>query len=301
MFAPTRPSSWGPQRCDNGQSRRSRAARPGFTLVETIVVIAIIALLMSLLLPSLKRSMRLAASTVCMHNLQQIGYAIEMYRMDNAGWLPHNEAIDSEQDGRAVVAPWFVKLLPVYLGDGEALTCPEDPLYRRWRHKPLPTPDAIDPDQGVQPASYGLNGFMLHCGDGYLADPDRRPPTRPLDTLLAADLGPDGTCVSATNDDPTPPTDRNYSVLSWDDNYDPFGGQVQDPWITARHGRGINMLTLGGGVRSVRTIDIIDEPILDRYDSCVAGGCTLCTEFEVPHYTFARDRIFWWTGRLAGE
>lgn len=60
--------------------------RVAFTLIELLVVVAIIALLISILLPSLNQARRQARTIVCLNNLRTQGQACHFYADDNKGW-----------------------------------------------------------------------------------------------------------------------------------------------------------------------------------------------------------------------
>jgi prepilin-type N-terminal cleavage/methylation domain-containing protein len=62
--------------------------RKGFTLVELLVVIGIIALLISILLPALSKARATAQRAACLSNEKQIINAILLYTTDNKGLLP---------------------------------------------------------------------------------------------------------------------------------------------------------------------------------------------------------------------
>jgi len=83
--------------CPSASLRAKRCARHdkrrvvAFTLIEVLVVIAIIALLMAILLPSLQRVRRQAKAAACQANLRQWATTLALFTEDNEGRLPHGD------------------------------------------------------------------------------------------------------------------------------------------------------------------------------------------------------------------
>src|SRR6266436_6430708 len=79
----------------------------GFTLIEMLVVIAIIAILATMLLGSLHRAKGQALGVACMNNFKQITIAWSLYADDNEDWLaPNDPAYHYGPDGRTWFPSW---------------------------------------------------------------------------------------------------------------------------------------------------------------------------------------------------
>lgn len=69
--------------------RATRKVALGFTLVELLVVIGIIAILIAILLPTIAAANRTAKATACLSNLRSIGQALKIYQAENNGAYPY--------------------------------------------------------------------------------------------------------------------------------------------------------------------------------------------------------------------
>jgi len=68
--------------------RRRHRRRHAFTLVELLVVIGIVAILIGLLLPTLRRARESAKNAQCLSNLHQVGVYLQLYQNQYRGQLP---------------------------------------------------------------------------------------------------------------------------------------------------------------------------------------------------------------------
>jgi len=99
-----------------------RCARGGFTLVELLVVMAIICLMAAMLLPSLSRAKAKARTTGCLSNLHQIGLGLTMYLSDNNDRFPY---AGHEAHWMSVSDVWL--LLNPFVGTNASFyVCPAD-------------------------------------------------------------------------------------------------------------------------------------------------------------------------------
>ena len=135
----SRKSKENPRSFDLSTFRLSDArAQPAFTLIELLVVISIVALLIALLMPAIKRAREVARLVQCTSNERQIAQAHLAYTGDYGRdfspdwtWSPFDRCCDNEY--------WTERLdgtVSEQILTEEALICPSDPepVYYSWWH-----------------------------------------------------------------------------------------------------------------------------------------------------------------------
>ena len=142
-----------------------------FTLVELIVVIAIIAILVGLTIPNVTRVINKSRNVVCMNNLRQIGTAVRLYITDNDNTFPTIEMSPNETPiypPEVEAKPMLETLIP-YGVTLNTLRCPRDVTTVNYfgsvsnSYQWLPR---VDDENGIAPMIY-------RRGTARLAKPSR--------------------------------------------------------------------------------------------------------------------------------
>ncbi len=155
----------------------SRSKR-GFTLVELLVVIGIIALLISILLPALTRAKDQARTVACASNMRQCAMAMNMYMGDNKGLFPL-----AYDNGYGQSITWFSVLVGQnYLSAPQQDAANDDPSLVTSGSSVLICPStgtgvSHDPDWGSGTTDYydtNFNRIVWRFSDptGYSGKPD---------------------------------------------------------------------------------------------------------------------------------
>ena len=155
-------------------SRKTQPNRRAFTLVELLVVIGIIALLSSILLPSLARGKTKAQRVKCVNNLATIGKALNIYGQSFDGRLPW-QILEPEQRVQLggswsdfTMAPAAIFSLPPMrneLGDARVLLSPCDPVRAPFNEQAVEMWAELDPTKNKILPDKAISYLLIEGGD----------------------------------------------------------------------------------------------------------------------------------------
>lgn len=133
----------------------------GFSLIELLIVVAVIALLLSILVPSLSQARMLAKRAVSSSNMRQIGIAMASYAEDFNGAAPLTT------HGNPPDASWIFSLRPYLSNVDDVRVCPADPYQNIRLENGLPsyvlnqyvTVDVVSPFGTLIEEATGIHGL----------------------------------------------------------------------------------------------------------------------------------------------
>ena len=188
--------------------RNATAARPGFTLPELAVTVAIIALLISVLLPALSGARDAALRVGCLANLRQAGVLMHTYMDERTdGVLPVFAADANEfpNETRPAIGLWQL------LADRAGVAGPEPgrPLFET----------AVCPADPAAPHNANVKGFSYEYWAGRLMRGDRDPAVDPLKAApLTRGYRRDPSGLPLIIDDLLPPPPGRFSYMLYHRN-----------------------------------------------------------------------------------
>ena len=241
-------------RCSHRCWSRPPGAAAAFTLIELLVVVAIIALLLSILLPALGQAKAQGKMVVCGSNLRQMGIALHSYLQENRDFFPGEHSVDYTP-----VNVWAPRLRRYAAMQEKLFWCPAADMATHWTVKlewPFVPPHmrGYGYQPGERPVFSGDNGDLFPYGYNSWGVAETFDAEKKMILGLGANVG-DGGCPwvwAVRLSDVKRPADMITLADSkadgvWDSAIDPETWQDHE-WPSARHRGGAQVMFCDGHV-----------------------------------------------------
>lgn len=163
----------------HSERHQSHGRRAGFTLIELLVVVAIIAVLISILLPSLNLARKQARQVMCNTNLRSLGQSAYFYADTFRGFVIRSEDPVGRMDFAASLLPgvgYDGKILGLYAGSTTTDQVKLIAACRQFRQFQCPNFPNIEPSKPPQAVCYTVSSFVNPYTQNNLAqDPGAAP------------------------------------------------------------------------------------------------------------------------------
>ena len=145
------------------------AKRAGFTLIEMLVVIAIIGILMALLIPALARARETARSVSCKNNLREFGQGMHIFADRDPAERLCTGAYDFRRDGCPDTWGWVADLVNIGVGLPGEMLCPSNSIRGLEKLNDMLGKDTTDAKDGA-PLSRTQTGVCYTDFGGGVSD-----------------------------------------------------------------------------------------------------------------------------------